>query len=127
MVKNMHENSLYHHGILGQKWGVRRYHNKDGSLTPRGRKRYYKEERNTKKNGTTNKSKKYLNIGVGIVATLLISYAGYKVTTSPSSRAVMNRTLYGSKEKRMSELSKAIDNMGPELVRKSDYLAKKGV
>jgi hypothetical protein len=31
---------LYHHGILGQKWGVRRYQNEDGSLTPAGEKRY---------------------------------------------------------------------------------------
>ena len=36
-------NELYHHGILGQKWGVRRYQNEDGSLTPEGRKRYYGE------------------------------------------------------------------------------------
>ena len=28
---------LAHHGIKGQKWGVRRYQNKDGSLTPDGK------------------------------------------------------------------------------------------
>lgn len=33
------ENYLMHHGIKGQKWGVRRYQNADGSLTPEGRKR----------------------------------------------------------------------------------------
>lgn len=31
---------LYHHGILGMKWGIRRYQNKDGSLTEAGKKRY---------------------------------------------------------------------------------------
>lgn len=33
-------NELTHHGILGMKWGVRRYQNKDGSLTAQGKKRY---------------------------------------------------------------------------------------
>lgn len=31
---------LYHHGIKGQKWGIRRYQNEDGSLTAEGRRRY---------------------------------------------------------------------------------------
>lgn len=35
-------NELYHHGILGQKWGIRRYQNPDGTLTPAGRERYGK-------------------------------------------------------------------------------------
>lgn len=36
-----YKNELYHYGIKGQKWGVRRYQNPDGSLTPAGRERYY--------------------------------------------------------------------------------------
>lgn len=36
----MHEEFLMHHGIKGMRWGVRRFQNKDGSLTPAGKKRY---------------------------------------------------------------------------------------
>ena len=35
-----YENYLAHHGVKGQKWGVRRYQNEDGSLTAEGRARY---------------------------------------------------------------------------------------
>ena len=36
---------LYHWGIKGMKWGVRRYQNKDGTLTPAGKKRYAEDGR----------------------------------------------------------------------------------
>lgn len=40
MTDEQYEEYLAHHGILGQKWGVRRYQNPDGSLTTEGRRRY---------------------------------------------------------------------------------------
>lgn len=36
----MESNELKHYGVQGMKWGVRRYQNKDGSLTTAGKKRY---------------------------------------------------------------------------------------
>ena len=38
-------NELMHHGILGMKWGVRRYQRKDGSLTSAGKSRYSDSQR----------------------------------------------------------------------------------
>lgn len=42
-MKIVRESSFAHFGIKGMKWGRRRYQNKDGSLTPAGKKRYSNE------------------------------------------------------------------------------------
>jgi hypothetical protein len=38
-MRYMVSNELYHHGVKGQKWGVRRFQNEDGSLTSEGKRR----------------------------------------------------------------------------------------
>lgn len=66
-LRSVYPNELYHHGILGQKWGIRRFQNKDGSYTSAGKARYSdtddKERPETRDNhGTTNLSKNAMNM-----------------------------------------------------------------
>ena len=51
---------LAHYGILGQKWGVRRFQRKDGSLTPAGKKRL-KQVKQVKQDPDDNASEDYKN------------------------------------------------------------------
>ena len=76
---------LYHYGVKGMKWGVRRYQNKDGSLTSEGRKRYNEEQKtNEKENrfGLSEKQKKYIKNGAIAVGVALAAYGTYKIADS---------------------------------------------
>lgn len=88
---------LYHHGILGQKWGVRRFQNEDGSLTKAGEERYLKGDGDRSNNEESkslktrlsdiknnamdfyNAHEKEIKIGVAIAGAALAAYGSYKL------------------------------------------------
>ena len=72
---------LKHHGILGQKWGVRRYQNSDGSLTSEGKKRYSNQSGSKEKFHLTDNQKTALKIGVAVAGTALAAYGAYHIST----------------------------------------------
>lgn len=70
---------LAHHGIKGQRWGVRRFQNRDGTRTDAGKKRQQENSDRVHK-GLSDKQKKIL-VGAGVTAgVLLAAYGGYKVS-----------------------------------------------
>ena len=89
----VYETTLCHYGIKGQKWGVRRFQRKDGTLTPKGRKRYADDggsEPAAERKGMSASTKKKLMIGAGIaLATAATIYAieNPKVVKMPLSAA----------------------------------------
>ena len=78
------QNELYHHGVKGQRWGVRRYRNTYGSLTPAG-KQHEKAGRNEQKGGRRVDPKK-----VALIAgALTMAAAATYVAANPKARAAV--------------------------------------
>ncbi|MBO7450608.1 MAG: hypothetical protein J6U54_09580 [Clostridiales bacterium] len=80
---------LCHHGILGQKWGRRRFQNEDGSLTAEGKQRYGSGD-GEKKSGAKSDHKKLktaLKVGAVVAGTALAAYGGYKLSEHIKTKA----------------------------------------
>lgn len=90
------DTEIYHHGILGQKWGVRRFQNEDGSLTSAGKKRYRKivsYRENIDKKSIKTKGKKAANIAIEAAKKTSTAYSiirsGYLLSGASSPTAAM--------------------------------------
>lgn len=111
-------NELYHHGIKGQKWGVRRYQNSDGSLTPRGKKKY-----GTRENFERHMSKKMFKRSSHKLSSAekRKPVKSAKDMTDDELRSRINRL---QMEKQYLDLNKQISSLTPKKVSKGEKFIK---
>ena len=90
-------NELYHFGVKGMHWGVRRYQNRDGSYTAQGRGRYATSSGRRSSSGSRTSGsssdrrariKKAAKIGAGVAAAGLAAYGGYRLAKSGRLRGL---------------------------------------
>ena len=121
---------LQHYGILGMRWGIRRFQDKSGRLTAAGKKRYDDNSSNgapEKASSTTqkevgdsfiekklgiklsDKQKTAIKIGAGIAAAALVAYGGYRLYNSDVGKPIRDQVDAYFKRIRDAEL-KAIES-----------------
>lgn len=102
---------LYHHGIKGQRWGVRRYQNPDGSYTSEGKARRSSENGSAKKASDPEARKARAKKIAAAAGALTLAAAAAYVASNPKARKVV---------------ANAVKSMGKVTGEKATKLAKKG-
>ena len=99
---------LYHHGIKGQKWGVRRYQNKDGQLTSAGKERYGKRIQKMEKKAVQKTYKEDRKNGGSFVFKSYRQGTGenYKKAKSDFNKKMINDSKYKELSKKAFDAEK---------------------
>lgn len=134
-VKN-YSNEIYHHGIKGQRWGVRRFQKKDGTLTNAGKKRY--DDGNSNNNNDGNNKTKNPNrkreIAIGVAAaagSALVVYGAFKVSNAIKDKYFNHYMTVGMQSAKRTlsrgRGDKALANLGKNASRYHNISAVKAV
>ena len=119
----MNKTVLQHHGILGQKWGIRRFQNEDGTRTPEGKKREqtiaksddHKESRQFKSkatSGLSNNELKKLNERLQLEET----YKRLSAEKLERSESFVKKAITKAGSDALSEFSKGVFLGGAKLL-----------
>lgn len=142
----MNDTYLKHHGIKGMKWGIRRYQNKDGTLTAAGKRRYsiigkdptpdrlknvmkkdgYNDPtperlKNQTRSLTSAQKRKIARVGVGIAT---VAAAAYVVHENPEK---IGKAMSRFKGMKIKDISDTAVNRGQKAVKTMLDSAKEGV
>lgn len=110
-IQPSYTDALYHHGVKGQKWGVRRYRNTDGSLTNQGKKHYLSDE-------TKRKLKTGAKVAAGVAGAAALGYGLYKV--GRAGNRLKEATAYNKASNTALSLGKDNINSATKLFRSRD-------
>ncbi len=112
-----YKSELSHHGIKGQKWGIRRFQNKDGTLTNEGRERYNEDEDTYESDSTINSENKHNKVRKGFIIGGAIA---------ATAAAAAGATWYLTRKKKEEELAKTKDMYKDAMVKAHNYGKKLG-
>lgn len=117
---NPYSTELCHHGILGQKWGVRRFQNKDGSVTAAGAKRYQTGEAKSAKASAHRALAKVYGINENF-------YSKHTKNTALASmnKAAKNEQLKKAKEAQSQANKRLMEKINAKNIKTAEKNAKK--